>query len=59
MIIRLLLAHMEVVAARGMGGMARIKKVLESLAMPSEDWCLVQALLYQVPPQFYLLELAI
>jgi hypothetical protein len=59
MIILLLLAHMEVVAARGMGGMARIKKVLESLAMLWEVWCLVQELSYLVPHQFYLLELAI
>ncbi len=29
-ILLLLVAHMEVVAARGMEGMARIKKVLES-----------------------------
>ena len=58
MIILLLLVHMEVVAARAMEGMARIKKVLESLAMLWEDWCRVQALSYQEPPQFYLLELA-
>jgi hypothetical protein len=50
---------MEVVAARAMEGMARIKKVLESLAMLWEVWCLVQELSYLVPHQFYLLELAI
>jgi hypothetical protein len=56
MIIRLRLAHKEV-AARGMGGMARIKKALESLVMLSEVWCLGQELLYLVPHQFYQLEL--
>jgi hypothetical protein len=56
-ILLLLVAHMEVVAARGMGGMARIKKVLESLAMLWEVWCLVQALSYQELLQFYQLEL--
>jgi hypothetical protein len=58
MIIQLPLAH-KGVAARGMGGMARIKKALESLVMLSEVWCLGQELLYLVPRQFYRLELVI
>jgi hypothetical protein len=58
MIILLLSALLEE-AARDMEGMARIKKVLESLVMLSEVWFLVQALSFLEPRQFYQQELAI